>query len=151
MQATPATWYLLLSAGWTGRPDLKILCGGEALPRVLAERLIETGAHLWNLYGPTETTIWSSVYEVGKGGQAQTRTMVSGHENTGGSLRSTPATRPPGTPIGTPIANTQLYISDEGMQTNSGTMRSCALPRKQAMKPRLPERHPPGAIGKTKG
>ncbi len=61
MQATPSTWRLLLDAGWAGDPRLRILCGGEALPRDLADRLLERGAELWNLYGPTETTIWSAL------------------------------------------------------------------------------------------
>ncbi|TDJ41937.1 MAG: amino acid adenylation domain-containing protein [Gammaproteobacteria bacterium] len=86
MQATPATWQLLLNAGWTGNSGLKILCGGEALPRELADRLLATGAELWNMYGPTETTIWSSISKV--------------------------ATTGPIT-VGQPIGNTQMYIVDE--------------------------------------
>ncbi len=61
MQATPATWRMLLTAGWEGKPDLKILCGGEAIPRSLANQLLARTAALWNMYGPTETTIWSTV------------------------------------------------------------------------------------------
>ena len=64
LQATPATWRLLLEAGWRGKPTLTMLCGGEALPRPLADRLIDKGAAIWNLYGPTETTIWSSACQV---------------------------------------------------------------------------------------
>src|SRR5204862_5598976 len=64
MQATPATWQMLLSAGWEGAAGLKILCGGEALPRDLAARLLKRGQEAWNLYGPTETTIWSARSEV---------------------------------------------------------------------------------------
>ncbi|MBW7931942.1 MAG: amino acid adenylation domain-containing protein, partial [Gammaproteobacteria bacterium] len=60
MQATPATWRLLLAAGWEGTPGLRMLCGGEALPPALAAELLPRGAQLWNLYGPTETTVWSS-------------------------------------------------------------------------------------------
>jgi len=109
IQATPATWYLLLAAGWGGHPGLKILCGGEALLRSLAERLLEKGAHLWNLYGPTETTVWSTVYEVGKDG-----VFVEGSRDptpvSGDGPQST------GIPIGTPIANTRIHILDEGMQ-----------------------------------
>ncbi len=67
MQATPATWRLLLESGWRGRPGLKMLCGGEALPAELAARLVEKGQSLWNMYGPTETTIWSAVRRVGAG------------------------------------------------------------------------------------
>ncbi len=61
MQATPTTWRLLLEAGWQGQAGFRILCGGEALDRDLAERLLKGGASVWNLYGPTETTIWSAV------------------------------------------------------------------------------------------
>ncbi|WP_454883789.1 non-ribosomal peptide synthetase [Sphingomonas oryzagri] len=64
MQATPATWRSLFATGWTGVPDLRILCGGEALPRDLAERILACGMQLWNVYGPTETTIWSSLLSV---------------------------------------------------------------------------------------
>jgi amino acid adenylation domain-containing protein/non-ribosomal peptide synthase protein (TIGR01720 family) len=64
MQATPATWRLLLGAGWTGDRDLKILCGGEALPRDLANQLLGACGSLWNVYGPTEATIWSTLDQV---------------------------------------------------------------------------------------
>ena len=87
MQATPASWRMLLSSGWSGNTDLKILCGGEALSRDLAELLLEKGTSLWNLYGPTETTIWSTVYKVES------------------DLRS-----PTLVPIGHPIANTHVYL-----------------------------------------
>ncbi len=87
MQATPTTWRMLLSTGWEGNPRLKILCGGEALPVELATQLPTRGAGLWNMYGPTETTIWSSVSKI----EAQTH-------------RAT---------IGKAIDNTQLYIVDK--------------------------------------
>jgi amino acid adenylation domain-containing protein len=90
MQATPVTWRLLLDAGWTGTPGLKILCGGEALPLELSNRLLATGGEVWNLYGPTETTIWSTVHRVGD--------------------RTGPA------PIGKPIANTEAYVLDPSRQ-----------------------------------
>ena len=64
MQATPSTWRMLLAAEWAGDSRLKVLCGGEALPRALANELLPRCASLWNLYGPTETTIWSSVNRV---------------------------------------------------------------------------------------
>ena len=57
LQATPVTWRLLASSGWEGKQDLKIISGGEALPRDLANQLLRLGAELWNCYGPTETTI----------------------------------------------------------------------------------------------
>ena len=60
LQATPVTWRILIDAGWSNLPKLKMLCGGEALTRELADALLERGGELWNMYGPTETTIWSS-------------------------------------------------------------------------------------------
>jgi len=60
MQATPTTWRLLLRAGWDGEPRVRVLCGGEALPPDLARRLLALELETWNLYGPTETTIWST-------------------------------------------------------------------------------------------
>ena len=86
MQGTPASWRLLLEAGFSSRPGFKMLCGGEALPRDLANRLIEGGGTLWNMYGPTETTVWSSCGEIRAG--------------------DTPIG------IGRPIATTQLHILD---------------------------------------
>ncbi|MGI5122710.1 amino acid adenylation domain-containing protein [Marinactinospora thermotolerans] len=58
-QATPAVWRLALDGGWRPPAGFRILCGGEALPADLAEELTATDAQVWNLYGPTETTIWS--------------------------------------------------------------------------------------------
>jgi amino acid adenylation domain-containing protein len=89
LQATPATWRLLLNAGWKGEPRLKILCGGEAWPEELARELLPRCNSLWNMYGPTETTIWSAVSRV----QAKQTPLIS-----------------------TPIANTQLYILDAQLQ-----------------------------------
>ena len=86
MQATPATWQALIDAGWSGSPNLRVLCGGESLPRPLAQELLVRCAELWNMYGPTETTIWSAVHRV------------------------TSADRP--IPCGRPIANTQLFVLD---------------------------------------
>ena len=88
MQATPATWRLLFESGWTGDPNLKVLVGGEALSPELARKLVAQCGCVWNMYGPTETTIWSSTYRV-----------------TGRDHRAVP--------IGLPIANTGLYILDE--------------------------------------
>lgn len=90
MQATPATWRLLIETGWAGRPALRILCGGEALPRALADQLLRSGGEVWNVYGPTETTIWSTVGRVFAG--------------------------PSPVSIGRPIANTQVYILDSALQ-----------------------------------
>jgi amino acid adenylation domain-containing protein len=88
VQATPTTWQLLLDTGWAGDDRLKIVCGGEALPRSLANQLIVRGAALWHMYGPTETTVWSSVLRLG------------------------PGDGPP--PIGGPISNTSFYVLDPG-------------------------------------
>jgi amino acid adenylation domain-containing protein len=63
VQATPATWQILADTGWQGKADLRMLCGGEALPASLAEWLCARG-RVWNVYGPTETTIWSTAAEL---------------------------------------------------------------------------------------
>jgi amino acid adenylation domain-containing protein len=60
MQATPVTWRILLEAGWTPKPKFKALVGGEALPKDLADQLLARGVELWNMFGPTETTVWST-------------------------------------------------------------------------------------------
>lgn len=70
-QATPTSWMLLLSAGWRPRKDLTMLCGGEPLPQDLADRLCLPSMALWNLYGPTETTIWSTAYRMCPGAAVQ--------------------------------------------------------------------------------
>ena len=90
LQATPGAWRILIDAGWTSSLPLKALCGGEALPRDLADKLLDRAAELWNVYGPTETTIWSSATRVTRGP---------------GAVR-----------IGPPIANTQFYILDPRRQ-----------------------------------
>lgn len=64
MQATPATWRLLLEDGWQGKKDLTIICGGEAFPKDLARRLIPIVKRIWNAYGPTEATVWASLFEI---------------------------------------------------------------------------------------
>jgi amino acid adenylation domain-containing protein/FkbM family methyltransferase len=86
MQATPTTWRMLLESGWRGKAGFKALCGGEVLPAALANDLVGCGLELWNMYGPTETTIWSMVEPVLAKGQ-----------------------RPS---IGRPIANTTLFVLD---------------------------------------
>ncbi|NEP63671.1 MAG: amino acid adenylation domain-containing protein, partial [Symploca sp. SIO2G7] len=97
MQATPATWQMLLAVGWQGNPQLKIICGGEALSVQLATQLGEKGSSVWNLYGPTETTVWSTVCPVSAKGQ------IERSEN-------------PSVSIGRAIANTQVYILDRHLQ-----------------------------------
>ncbi|MFB6909410.1 amino acid adenylation domain-containing protein [Streptomyces bacillaris] len=67
MQATPVAWRLLLETGWTPPPGFTVLCGGERLPAELADRLLDGQVVLWDLYGPTETTIWSAVTRYERG------------------------------------------------------------------------------------
>ena len=67
MQATPTTWRQLVEAGWSGDTGFRALCGGETLPRDLADDLRSRVGVLWNMYGPTETTIWSSLTKVEAG------------------------------------------------------------------------------------
>ena len=83
LQATPSLWRMLLEAGFKAPQGFRILCGGEPLPRDLADALLATGAEVWNLYGPTETTIWSSASRVVADGAVV---------------------------IGAPLANTQLHV-----------------------------------------
>jgi amino acid adenylation domain-containing protein len=64
LQATPATWTMLLATGWRPRPGVRVLTGGEALPRPVADAMIGAGAEVWNLYGPTETTVWCTTGRV---------------------------------------------------------------------------------------
>ncbi|MGD9629019.1 MAG: amino acid adenylation domain-containing protein [Pyrinomonadaceae bacterium] len=90
MQATPITWRLLIEAGWSGSDTFKILCGGEALPRELANELLTRCGSLWNMYGPTETTIWSSAGKI---------TATNGPVY-----------------LGEPIANTQFYVLDTNLE-----------------------------------
>jgi amino acid adenylation domain-containing protein len=90
VQATPATWRMLVESGWQSAANLRILCGGEPLSAELAARLLATGASVWNVYGPTETTIWSTVHRVDE--------------------REGPV------PIGRPIANTKTYVLDSSQR-----------------------------------
>jgi amino acid adenylation domain-containing protein len=90
MQATPATWRGLLTVGWRGVPRMKILVGGEAVPPDLVAELLPRSREVWNMYGPTETTIWSTVERL---------------EN---------ATPP--LAIGRPIDNTRAYILNSALE-----------------------------------
>jgi amino acid adenylation domain-containing protein len=90
MQATPITWRLLFLTGWKHKPNLQVICGGEAMPPDLAAQLVPAVKRLWNMYGPTETTIWSTGYVV------------------------TDAAAP--ILVGRPIANTRCYILDDQLQ-----------------------------------
>ncbi|MBT2481877.1 non-ribosomal peptide synthetase [Streptomyces sp. ISL-94] len=76
VQATPATWEMLLHAGWTGRVR-RLLCGGEVLTTELADRLLDRCDELWNMYGPTETTIWSSAQRIRRGGPVTVGTPLA--------------------------------------------------------------------------
>lgn len=97
IQATPTTWQMLLDSGWEEPLPIKALCGGEALPLALAKKLLSKVDELWNVYGPTETTIWSAVKQITNEDEFIT--------------------------IGHPIANTQLYLlNDQDMLVNSGTI-----------------------------
>ena len=91
MQATPTTWLMLLAAGWTGSKQLTVFCTGEALPYNLAQQLHPTVQSLWNMYGPTETTIWATIHDM----QSSDIQRIT---------------------IGHPIANTQIYIVDPQLQ-----------------------------------
>lgn len=87
LQATPATWKVLLLSGWKGNKELIGLCGGEAIqPRLIKDLLPHVGK-LWNMYGPTETTVWSTCYEI-----TNTEAPVF---------------------VGAPIDNTQINILDK--------------------------------------
>lgn len=90
MQATPATWRMLLSQDWLPKAPLKILIGGEALPRDLRPRLHAASSELWNMYGPTETTVWSTCHKI----SADDEKIY----------------------IGRPIRSTSVFIVDEHMQ-----------------------------------
>ncbi|MBA3947793.1 MAG: amino acid adenylation domain-containing protein, partial [Herpetosiphonaceae bacterium] len=90
LQATPATWRLLLAAGWQSQAGLTLLCGGEALSVDLAQQLRAGGGTLWNVYGPTETTVWSTTASI---------------DQCDGTL-----------PIGRPIANMEMYVLDTQLQ-----------------------------------
>ena len=73
MQATPATWRMLLSAGWTGTAGLRLLCGGEGFPPDLVHALMPRAAEVWNLYGPTEATVWATLERLQ---QAEAQTSI---------------------------------------------------------------------------
>jgi len=87
MQATPYTWRIMIEAGWSSSTPIKVICGGEALPKELAEKIITRAESLWNVYGPTETTVWSTVKQI----KADDNIIT----------------------IGRPIDNTAIYILDK--------------------------------------
>lgn len=88
MQATPSSWKMLFDANWQGDSNLTVLCGGEALPRSLAEKIVASCQAIYNVYGPTETTIWSTISRYQHGNVT----------------------------IGRPIANTNVYVLDQNLQ-----------------------------------
>ncbi|HKO89512.1 MAG TPA: amino acid adenylation domain-containing protein, partial [Polyangiaceae bacterium] len=89
MQATPSTWQMFRAADMPRNATLRVLCGGEALPNDLATWLVAHFHAAWNVYGPTETTIWSTACRLG-------------------------ASSGPSVHIGLPLANTQVHVLDEG-------------------------------------
>jgi len=89
-QATPVRYRMLLDAGWRGKEQLQLLCGGERMTRELADQLLSCCDRLWNVYGPTETTVWSSAARIEADGQAIT--------------------------VGKPIANTMFCILGKNMK-----------------------------------
>jgi amino acid adenylation domain-containing protein len=86
LQATPYTWRMMLEVGWEEHLPIKVFCGGEAMAKDLAERLIPRSNEVWNMYGPTETTIYSIIKHI-----------TDANDIT----------------IGWPVDNTQVYILDE--------------------------------------
>lgn len=91
LQATPSTWRLLRAAGWEGKAGLKALVGGESLPPELAHWLVPRVGALWNMYGPTECTVWSSCAQIDDGNCSQC-------------------------PVGLPVANTSIHIVDDNLR-----------------------------------
>lgn len=90
IQATPATWRMLIDAGWRGGKELTILSAGEALVRSLADSLLDRCGRLFDVYGPTETTIYCTAEQVRR------------------------ETGP--VPIGRPLANAKVYVLDERLE-----------------------------------
>ena len=90
MQATPATWRMLLDAGWRGSGNFTAISGGEPMPRYLADALLTRCGRVYNIYGPTETAIWTTFENVRAGNDVP--------------------------PVGRPLANTRVYILDEHLQ-----------------------------------
>ncbi|WP_009631992.1 non-ribosomal peptide synthetase [Synechocystis sp. PCC 7509] len=97
MQAIPSTWRSLLASGWQGNKQLKVLCGGEVLPKRLAQQLLTKVRSVWNMYGAPETTSWSTICQV-KPNQTQIF-------------------------IGRPIANTQIYLLDHLLRRKSDPIK----------------------------
>ncbi|MGB1027988.1 MAG: AMP-binding protein, partial [Rhodospirillaceae bacterium] len=97
LQATPASWRMLMEAGWGGSKTIAAWTAGEALTRDLGRWMIAHFRQAWNLYGPTETTIYSAIMQIGEG----TRANLSDEAPES---------------IGYPIGNTALYILDDALR-----------------------------------
>ena len=96
LQATPATWKILLNSGWENEEEVVIISGGEAISEQLKNNLTALSSQkVWNLYGPTETTIWSTAKELK-------------YEET--------------VNIGQPIANTQIYIVNASSEVSRNSL-----------------------------
>lgn len=75
VQATPSRWQLLAALPWSRSVDLAIATG-EALLRGTASAVLRHSQRLWNLYGPTECTIWASAHRVTAGDLLDTAPAV---------------------------------------------------------------------------
>ncbi len=93
VQLTPSGWHLLIDAGWPAMPQFRALAGAEPVPPTLAAELLGHCTEVWNVYGPTEATIWSCVHRIRA-------------EDTNGST----------VPVGNPLANTHVYVLDHAGQ-----------------------------------
>jgi len=90
LQTTPTLLRLLIDSCRVQEVrGMKLLIGGEAMPRALAEAMLSECGELWNMYGPTETTVWSTI-----------RRVVHG-------------TGP--VPLGKPIPNTSIHVLDSSL------------------------------------
>lgn len=86
LQGTPSFWKMLIDSGWNGDLSMNLLTGGENLEQELGKQMLDLGANVYNLYGPTETTIWSTLQPI-----KEVNDLYS---------------------IGKPIDNTSVYILD---------------------------------------
>ncbi|SMF13201.1 non-ribosomal peptide synthetase [Pseudobacteriovorax antillogorgiicola] len=80
LQATPATWTMLLNHGWQGKSNLRAISGGEALRDDLAKLLVSCTQELWNVYGPTEATVWATASKITKGIDVDIGTALDGYQ-----------------------------------------------------------------------
>ena len=87
IQATPGFWQMMIDVDWKPEIAVKALVGGEASSSSLVQGILDRVDELWNMYGPTETTIWSTCKRL--------------------TVSTAPIT------IGRPIRNTRVYILHE--------------------------------------